>query len=213
MLLPWIGPVALVPATWGAQIVLDLSALLSRLPPVPGSVVAIVAAALLLLGFVIRERAPLRRLLPPTIACAAVVAVVLGESSPPSPAPGTTYAFGSRRSHGSIVVAPDGACVHEPRIPPARLARLLAALGIENVRAINGRVDNAPHVTAARELLTHTGQYAPAPDDCASAPGASLTPWLRACIRRKGARLAIVRALPGRPPQCHVGGRWQPLVL
>lgn len=212
-LLPWIGPVALAPAAWGAQIVLDLSALLSRLPPVPGSVVALVATALLVAGLVVGERASVRRLLPPTLACAAVVAVVLGKPTSPAPAPGTTYAFGSRRSHGVIVVGSDGACVHEPRISPARLARLLVALGVEKVRAVDGRIDDAPHVAATRELLTHTGLYFPTSDRCLPAAGTALKPWLRACIRRRGARLAIVRSRPERPPECHVRGRWQPLVL
>jgi competence protein ComEC len=213
LLVPWIGPVALVPAAWGAQIVLDLSALLSRLPPVPDHVVATVAAALLLTGVVVGKRAVLRRLLPPTIACAAVVAVVLWKPSPPPPSPGTSYAFGSRRSHGSLFVGSSGACVHEPRISPARLARLLVALGVANVHAIDGKVDNAPHVVAARELLLHSGLYTPASERCPPAAETTLGPWLRACLRRTGARLAIVRSRPGKPPECHVGGRWQPLVL
>jgi len=213
LLLPWIGPGALVPAAWGAQIVLDISALLSRLPPVPGQVVAVVAAALLVAGVVVGKRGVLRRLFPPTIACAAVVAVVLWKPSSPSPAPGTTYAFGSRRSHGSIFVGSDGACVHEPRISSVRLARLLVALGVARVRAIDGQVDGAPHVAAARELLLHTGQYMPTSEHCAPASEARLGPWLRTCLRRRGARLAIVRSRPGEPPECHVRGRWQPLVL
>jgi hypothetical protein len=216
LLAPYLGPTAVAPASWGAELVIDVAAVAARLPAMPEAVIAGLALFFLTARFLPWPRSLWRTVSPPVLACVGIIAVVSWMPRPRAPAPGTTFVVGSVRSHGVIAVAARGTCIYGPRIPGRRLARLVEALGIDGVREVRAVETPSAHAEEARAALVRKQRFRPAEEACVAPEATRLEPALRRCLRRTGNRLAIVRSTaagPRRVVHCFARGEWVPLVL
>ena len=219
LLTPWVGPLALRPAAAGAQIVLDLSAAVAALPPVPLGAAAIVALVGLVLLPWSRRRAWLARVLPPWLASVATLGAWLWVESRPTIEPGAWFAVGKSRAHTTVAVVDDGsggrfACLRGATLGPMAWLGLLDALGIDRVADIEpvGReTKDAPHLQELREALAREGRWGGNPSSCAYPDPAIVEPALERCSKRVGGRALVLGAGGGEPMRCFVAGREEPM--
>lgn len=212
--LDWIGPVALQPAAWGAELVLDLARCLAAWPqPEPGQLAVGAGGALILwAASVAGFRGPRwvsdRGFLPPWPACLGLLLVVGWPTS--TAASRDWYAVGGRRAR--TLIAPDldrpgRVCVGEPDAS-APYGRLLDALGAYEIAAVGW--SDQPHVLELRHRLLSGSPPDPKSVRCAFPTDAVAKAAIRACLARTSAPKVVVRGdLKSGRQACYLGGRWR----
>lgn len=229
LLAPWLGEIALAPASWGAAILVDLARLVGRLPVISPAALAGLALGILALRG-IREIARRRRRggrAPrwrgrgrgaPWLALVAVVAVValrgptssaalLGEAS------GSWLAIGGGQRVEAITRAADsGICLKDPWLSPSEHLALIEAIGGDAVVGVEDRRGDA----AAAELrrgLEGAGLWSPAAARCEGAipSEAALRRLVRRCRALAGSPVAMIRGGAGAVIECWGGAGWRPL--
>ncbi|HFE46293.1 MAG TPA: ComEC/Rec2 family competence protein, partial [Nannocystis exedens] len=167
------GAAALVPAAWGAQLILDLGELLARAPKISTPLLGAVALGLLILNLRRRSSLLQRRLpgwRPPTLGLAAVLVIVLVRAAPTeaiaSPIPSSSWwAFGGGRR--LEVIAPAiaktgervGICISGSWLSPGAFLRLYEHLGRPPVVELRDP-RAAPEAALRRRLLKDLGALA-----------------------------------------------------
>jgi ComEC/Rec2-related protein len=224
-LVPWLGPLALAPAAWGARPILAVAAFVARWPSPPAWALGVAAAVALAVGLGVRRRGPLGQLhpvwawLPPLPVAAAVVLVVAWPRATDAPQ-ARWWAAGSPRAPTVVTMThEDGravACLHAVSLSPDRFGALLDALGTaaagmaprDGADPAAAAASWAPHELALRRALGARGRWVDAPVGCpAPPPEAVVTRALATCRRRAAARHGM--ALVGADGlHCFVGGRW-----
>lgn len=204
LLWPWFGVDGLIPAAWGAQLVLDLAALVARAPEIPAMWLAIAAAVMLAVhGLGLRGRAAL----PGPWICGATIVAALW-SRPVAPmSPPRWFAVGGARELAVVVPAdaPGLACVRDPGLAPEAWPTLLAALGYSGVARLDvARGGDPPHVAALREQLERGGLWQPRTGECVYPERKAVRALQQRCLARTGQRQAAVRA----GEECFVAGHW-----
>ena len=224
------GAAALVPAAWGAQIILDLGELLARAPKISTQLLGAVALCLLILNLrrrssLVRRRLPGWR--PPTLGLAAVLVIVLVRAAPTvaitSPIPSSSWwAFGGGRR--LEVIAPAiaktgervGICISGSWLSPGAFLRLYEYLGHPPVVELRDP-RAAPEVALRRRLLKDLGALVipvqgeriecqwPAPSD------RQLRAFLRRCRAETMAYTALVRGAEDDEFECWRRDGWRPL--
>jgi ComEC/Rec2-related protein len=216
-LVPWLGPLALAPAGWGARPILELAAFVARWPSPPSWAVAVAAGVALAVGLVVSRRGPHGELharwgwLPPPSVAAAVVLVVAWPRASDAPR-AKWWAAGSPRAPALVTVAHDGeravACVHAVSLSPDRFRGLLDALDLSTAGLVARAEPWAPHELALQRTLTAQRRWVDEPVGCpAPPPAAEVAEAVALCRRRAGAQygMALVDA---EGLHCFVGGRW-----
>ncbi len=219
LLVPWLGSWSLVPAQWGAQIVLDVAAVVASWPSPPGWSLAVVAAAALMAAVVWGRRGIDGRLragwgwVPPTPVAFAVL-VVLAWPRVHSGPPASWWAAGSPGAPAVVTVArpPAGpvGCIHQASLAPSRWRTLLDAMGVPRVGFAPGsRVASpAPHEVALRRFLISQRRWLERPVGCPPPPAALVVrAAMDRCQRLAGTRQTIVARGP-EGLRCFVHGRW-----
>lgn len=155
---PWLGSSAFIPATLGAEVILDLSKLLARLPSLSMDIGCL--CALLVVGLRVGTRhrrfaqVRWRKALPSSVVALAIIAIswqrdllslkrILQTSSQQSASIPAWIVLGSQRSLSQIVPAHDlanarmpFACIQNPTLPTNYWPSLLAALDYRGVATI-----------------------------------------------------------------------------
>jgi ComEC/Rec2-related protein len=204
LLWPWFGASGLTPAAWGAQLVLDLAALVARAPEISAIWLAIAAGLMLgVHGLGLRWR----RALPGPWICGATIAAALWIRPGEPTSPPQWFAVGGAREFALVV--PAGAtglaCVHDPGLAPEAWPPLLAALGYSGVAQIDAaRGGDPPHVAALREQLTRVGLWQPWAGTCTYPGRKAVRAVQQRCLARTGQRQGAVRA----GEECFVAGHW-----
>ncbi len=225
-----LGPDALVPAAWGAEIILDLGELLARAPKISMPLLAAVALCLLILNVrsrssMLRRRVPGWR--PPTLGLVCVLLIVLVRAAPTatiaSPIPSSSWwaIGGGRRLE---VIAPAigetgervGICIAGSWLSPGAFLRLYEHLGrAPVVSLLDPRA--APEVAERRRLLNDLGALRretpgeridcrwPAPSD------RELRALLRRCRAETAAYTALVRGAGNSEFECWRRDGWRSL--
>ncbi len=229
------GADALVPAAWGAGLILDLGELLARVPKIPTEVLGAVALCLLVLNVrsvtkVRNHPSPLQGRVPgwrpPTLGLVAVLAIVLGREVPASAtvlaspiSSGSWWAIGGGRRLEVIVPAISktgervGICIAGPWLSPGAFLRLFDHLGRAPVLEIVGR--QAPEVARRRHLVRDLGAFRPAAVservDCQwpASSDRELRALLRRCRAGADAYTALVRGAGGTAVECWRRDGWQ----
>jgi ComEC/Rec2-related protein len=204
LLWPWFGVSGLTPAAWGAQLVLDLAALIARAPEISAMWLAIAAALMLAVhGFGPRWRGAL----PGPWICGATIVAALWSRPAPQMSPPRWFAVGGSRDLALVV--PAGvtglACVRDPGLAPEAWPPLLAALGYSGVAqldAVGG--GDPPHVAALREHLQRVGLWQPGTGACEFPGRKAVRALQQRCLARTGQRQGAVRA----GEECFVAGHW-----
>lgn len=218
-LVPWLGPLALAPAAWGARPILAVASVVAGWPSPPAWSLAGAAGVALVLGLLVRRRGPQGQLhpwwawLPPVPVAAAVVLVVAWPRAEGVPQ-ARWWAAGSPTAPAVVTVARAPgraiACVHAVSLSPDRFAGLLGALDLD-AAGFAPRADAAslePHERALARALAARGLWVDAPAGCpAPPPAAEIAEALRSCRRRSGGRHGLVLA-DDEGVRCHAGGRW-----
>ncbi len=217
-----LGPLALAPATWGAELILDIAALMARIPAVSSLVVlGFAGIALGLHARAWHRGTRANRWLPGPVTCVGVVLVevislISLRTSSDVPAE-ATIVVGRPGRFSSLVRAREVTCLQNPLGSPGRWPPLLRALGISSV-AVTQEVSSrtsAPHLGPVREGLLQAGML----DTRALCQEVEI-PWanagLDACISMHRAagfdsRTVLVVAATGHLPVCFVAGRWKNL--
>ncbi len=223
---PFAGPEMLTPAARGAELILDVAALMARLPVIPGWAIAVFASLVLAIRLWLRHRGRRpNRWLPGALTCAGIV--VVGAISHVWPAtrqasvalpPGATVVVGTPKRFSSLHPGntPHTACLQNPVLSAWRWPGLLTALGYRGVtlEVVQSSRTTSPHLDPVRERLRDAdlwlGQQA-----CPASPA-----WAResltSCIsmhRRAGytTRTALVAQQPTGMRMCFLAGSWQKL--
>jgi len=221
-LVPFCGLVSLAPASWGAQLILDLSHVLSRWPTPPTWAVALGAALSLALGLAMGRRDRRGRLrprwawLPPAPVALAVVLVGVWPRNSIAPPQVRWWAAGSPRSPAIVTTMEDGArtlgCVHAVSLSVGRWPGLLDAMGVDAVGLVPRAEPLAPHELALESALRAQRRWAEVSGTCPTAPPIAVVRHaLEACRLRSGTRHAMVVEVP-EGLRCFVAGRWEPLL-
>jgi ComEC/Rec2-related protein len=222
-LVPWLGPVALAPAAWGARPILWVADVVARWPAPPTWSLGVVAGLALVVGLVVPRRGPHGALhpwwawVPPVPVALAVVLVVAWPRSSGAPA-AQWLAVGSPRAPTLVTVARATdeavACVHAVGLSPARMRGMMDALGLHRAgmaprdEAPRDEPSLAPHEQALARALDASDRWLDAPADCpAPPPRAAVTQALEAC-RRRAASHQGVALVDAEGLRCFVGGRW-----
>ena len=219
-LVPWLGPLALAPAGWGARPILAVAGFVARWPSPPAWSLAVAAAVALMVGLVVRRRGPQGQLhpwwawLPPVPVAAAVVLVVAWPRAEGVP-PARWWAAGSPTAPAVVTVAreQDGraiACVHAVSLSPNRFAGLLGALDLDGAGFAPGTAEPSasPHELALMRALEARGLWVDAPAGCPAPPAtAEVAEALRSCRRRSGGRHGLALA-DAEGLHCFAAGRW-----
>ncbi|MCX4241896.1 ComEC/Rec2 family competence protein [Paraliomyxa miuraensis] len=215
---PWLGATALAPASWGAEVILELARVVAQWPSPPPWSVAVAAGLALVVGVVVGRRDRHGRLhprwgwLPPAPVALAVVAVVVWPPEVVAPA-ARWWVAGSPRMPAVVTVTRDGgraiACVHEVSLAPERWRGLLDALGLEAAGLVP-RAELAPHERALQQTLAVQGRGIEAPRGCPAPPPEALArDALEHCRRRASTRHGMALVDEEGRGWCFVGGRWQ----
>jgi len=204
---PWFGADGLAPAAWGAQLVLDLAALVARAPEIPAVWLALAAAVMLAVHAIgLRWRVALPG---PWICMATIVAGLW--SRPVAPiSPPRWFAVGGSRDLALVVPAGASglACVRDPGLAPEAWPPLLAALGYSGVAQLDAAGGgDPPHVAALREQLERVGLWQPRTCACEYPERKAVRAMQQRCLARTGQRQAAVRA----GEECFVAGHWTSL--
>lgn len=199
---PWLGAEALAPAAWGGQVVLDVAAMVARLPAVPGWGLA-VTAGVCLVARLVRPRWPLPG---PWVAGGTIAAVLWSGPEVVEEAPPGWFAVGGARQPALVVPHASGAaCVRDPGLHPDAWPELLAGLGYREVAGISAsRGEDPPHVVAVREAIVAAGMWRPS-EGCEFPGIKPVRAAIKECLQRSGGRVAAVRE----GPRCFVGGEWE----
>jgi ComEC/Rec2-related protein len=230
-----VGPAALGPAGLGAAIILDLSALLSRVPATPPELLAAIAAALLVGVLVVerRGRAPgagaswrmIPGWRPPLIALAAVIVAVpmRFETGDGVLKEGRWWVLGGGRR--LEVVAPAlgeggvaGICIDGPWLSPAARSGQLEHLGRPRVAVVRDP-RGGPAAAEHQRLLERLGVWAPAAGGealrCAwpEMSRRALSRLLRRCKQELGAHTALIRGGADGAIDCWRRDGWRRLVI
>jgi len=203
LLWPWFGVDGLTPAAWGAQLVLDLAALVARAPEISATWLAIAAALMLVVhGFGPRWRGAL----PGPWICGATIVAALWSRPAQQMSPPQWFAVGGSRDLALVVPAGEGlACVRDPGLAPEAWPPLLAALGYSGVAQLDAaRGGDPPHVAALREHLRRVGLWQPGLGECRFPGLKAVRAVQQRCLARTGQRQAAVRA----GEECFVAGHW-----
>ncbi len=217
-LLPWAGPVALLPASWGARPILEVAAFVAGWPSPPAWVVAVVASVVLGLGVRVRRRGPRGELdprwawLPPLPVALGVVIVVIWPRPVDAP-PARWWVAGSPRAPALVTVAREGGqavgCVHAVSLSPARWRNLLDALGLD--AAGLAAPPQAPHELALRSTLVARRRWLDDPRGCPEPPAEEEhREALEVCRRRAASRHGMA-LMADDGLHCFVAGRWHAL--
>jgi ComEC/Rec2-related protein len=220
LLTPWLGPVALLPAAAGAEIVLDLSAAIAALPSVSLGAATLVAAIGLGLRAWARHRA-LRRLCPPWLASLATIAAWLWSVTRPAVDPGPWLAVGKPRAHAVVAVVADEegdrfGCLRGSVLSASAWMRTFDALGIDRVAAVQPAVltmpEDAPHLHALRTAFRRERRWGGDAEACRYPGAERVSDALERCSRRNGGGRAVVLGpMDQGALRCFVGGRFEPL--
>jgi ComEC/Rec2-related protein len=225
MLSGWLGPVALVPAAAGAEIVLDLAAAVAELPPVSLEMATVAAALGLVLHPWMRRRPWFRRVAPPWVASLATIAAWGWVLSRPMVDPGAWLAVGKPRVHAVMAVARDdrGArfgCLRGSTLSAAAWLRVLDELGIERVAAVEWKEstslvrkpEDAPHLRALRKTFERERRWGGDAKRCRHPATDEVAAALEQCARRiGGGRAVVLGPSEDAPMRCFVAGRYEPL--
>jgi ComEC/Rec2-related protein len=204
LLWPWFGASGLTPAAWGAQLVLDLAALVARAPEISAMWLAIAAALMLgvhALGLRWRGALP-----GPWICGATIVAALWSRPVEPT-SPPRWFAVGGSRDVALVVPAETTglACVRDPGLAPEAWPPLLAALGYSGVAQLDAAGGgDPPHVAALREHLERVGLWQPQTSLCEFPGRKAVRALQQRCLARTGQRQGAVRA----GEECFVAGHW-----
>jgi ComEC/Rec2-related protein len=215
MLIGWLGPVALVPAAAGAEIVLDLAAAVAELPPVSLQMAVVVAALGLVLHPWTRTHPWFRRVAPPWVASLATIAAWGWVLSRPMVDPGPWLAVGKPRVHAVMAVARDdrGArfgCLCGSTLSAAAWLRVLDELGIERVATVGS--EGAPHLRALRKTFERERRWGGDAKRCRHPATDEVAEALEQCSRRiGGGRAVVLGPSEDAPLRCFVEGRYEPL--
>ena len=202
--LPWLGAEALRPASWGAEVILDLAALAEQAPPVTPA-----AAAWAAIGLGALRLCRSWRWLPPLAVCVAVAAIAGPWRGAWPGLGGAWVAVGGER--WPTVIAPaegaSGVCVLEPGIAAGRLGAVLKAVGDPDVTSIAaGRVSEG-QVAALRRALARRGRWAPG-GECRWPGAGAAREGVRGCLRALGGEVAVARAGDA-GLECWADGGWR----
>jgi len=217
-LVPWLGPLALAPAAWGARPILAVAAFVARWPSPPAWSLAVAAGVALLVGLVVRRRGPQGQLHPwwawlPSVPVAAAVVLVVAWPRAEGVPEARWWAAGSPKAPAIVTVAREGgrelACVHAVSLSPDRFATLLDGLGLE-AAGFGPRTEASwePHELALARALEARGRWVDAPVGCPAPPPAKVVAEaLELCRRHAGSRHGMAVMGP-EGLQCFAGGRW-----
>ncbi|MEM7155422.1 MAG: ComEC/Rec2 family competence protein [Myxococcota bacterium] len=222
VLAPWLGWGALMPAEWGARLVLDLAAFVARWPSPPSWMVLLVAIVALSVAVLAGRRdahgqlSPRWSWLPPAPVALAVIVVLAWPRAREVPPDLQWWAAGSPRAPAVVTVssesdAPVG-CVHQVALAPERWPALLDATGLDGVGWASASEPFAPHEHALVAALEPVGRWRPSPRCGEAPPVERVEAGLEACRRRAGTRHAMMVGT-ARGPRCFVAGRWEPVLL
>jgi ComEC/Rec2-related protein len=207
------GAVALQPAALGAGLVLDLAHLLSRFPAPTDGQLAIVATCFLLVSSCAAVRVGWARrvgergMLPPSLSCVAIVALVAWPNPPNIDS--HWYAVGGSRSR--TVIAPDlerggRACIAEPNAS-APYGRLLEWMDVHEVVSVGHTV--RPHTVELRQRMLRGSPPSATDVRCAFPPDTLARATIRACLERTRARKVLVRGnWRSGARECFVDAHW-----
>jgi ComEC/Rec2-related protein len=214
----WLGPVALVPAARGAEIVLDLSAAIAELPPVSLGAATLVAV----LGLVVlpwaRRHPSLRRLAPPWLASMATIAAWAWVTSRPTVDPGAWLAVGKPRVHAVVAVASDEmgrfGCLRGTTLGAAAWLRVFDELGIDRIAAVDPidarEPENAPHLRALRKAFQRERRWGGDAASCRQPDAETVALALERCSKRIGGGRSVVLAPTEHAPmRCFVAGAFE----
>lgn len=225
-LLPWLGPLALAPAGWGARPILEVAAFVAGWPSPPSWAVAVAASVVLGLHGWIRRRGargvlhPRWTWLPSIPVALGVVLVVVWPRAVQAP-PAQWWVAGSPRAPAIVSVARDDegavACIHAVSLSPGRWRNLLDALGLDAAglaprAAVAGDpTEWAPHELELRRTLLARRRWVDEPRGCPEPPAEDeAREALEVCRRRAASRHGMALFGPD-GLHCFVGGRWQAL--
>jgi ComEC/Rec2-related protein len=221
-----VGALALAFARLFATPILDLCALLSRVPAAgPGALLGAASLALAL-----RRVLSSRDWLPPRLACLLAVAIsawmLVGDArarSSVAPPSFDWIAIGTVRSPSLLVADPSGperACLYRSTDSSTTWRRLLELVGIRELSRIDARFPSGPDQPPRSDPTTRAlaAQLAragvelgtlDAPEDrCSPPPRAEVRAALRAChARQPGYPRALARSFAGQV-SCRVEDRW-----
>lgn len=218
-LVPWLGPLALAPAAWGARPILAVATFVARWPSPPAWSLGVAAGVAMAVGVAVRRRGAQGQLhpwwawLPPVPVAAAVVLVVAWPRAEGVPR-AQWWAAGSPTAPAVVTVAREEgraiACVHAVSLSPDRFVGLLGALALDGAgfapRAEGTPID--PHEQALARALEARGLWVDAPEGCpAPPPAAEVAEVLRSCRRRAGGRHGMALA-DAEGVRCFAAGQW-----
>jgi len=216
-LAPWLGAIALEPASWGARAILDVATATSTLPAMPLSVL-LWAGGVSVLGRVLLRGGDGRwhRILPTWWSSVATVGAILWIARPVDVSRAQWFALGPPGRASVIAFRPESedACLIDPRGSSARWLRVLPALGVSKISSITGKRAKGPAHDELVRALAEQGLLRSGPSVC-SAPAATFVDQaLRACVRRGADPSESIAAVTGVDDlECYMDDRWVPVAL
>lgn len=207
----WLGADALLPAAWGARLLLDVAGVVASLPPCPRWLW--VAGALAVWWPALRRRVSARwqPWIPARAAAVAVVLAAAVSARGPAPKPGWTAWSGSRVPEVLAVDQDGRACVRSPSSSAARWATRLRAQGARALAATAGLPLSDPHHAALLAALAEHVEAGHAQPRCELPSSDAVRHALQRCAAFSSSPTARMRA-PDDALECWSArtGAWRP---
>ena len=211
VLAPLFGADALLPAAWGASLLLDVAGVVARVPPWPRWIWVLGAIAVWVPWLRARISERWRGWIPHRAAALGVVLVAAFSTYAPRPTPGWTAWSGPRVPEVLTVDAEGRACLRNPAASAGRWASRLRARGATTLAATSGLSLSDPHHAALLAALAQHVEVAHVRPRCTLPSSDAVRHALHRCAAFSPSPTARTRA-PDHVLECWSArtGAWRP---